>query len=241
VGFETNVDGYMNSPIDNANRNTNVSKLTDQMSDPICYAHAAAAAYVNTCSRIAGCEAINLDEALQVANITGSKCGAPVSSALAALENHYRKGVCWKESDSITVKDIMALSVCITFYTSTEGWANLAKGLLITKPNGEAEKVPNTDKIARHACLIESYDLENDWSRVKNSWGENANNGRCSMRFSALHGGSFTTVYFTAASIQAKQPMLRYEPKLLSYSAVLKKTRHFPSSFTRRPCQFFKR
>jgi hypothetical protein len=83
-----------------------------------------------------------------------------------------------------TIAEVMSLSIVLSFTTSRAGWQQLGAGSLLTRPSGEAD--------GRHAILIESYDLANDYVRVKNSWGRDPgaiNNGRCYLRLSALHPG----------------------------------------------------
>lgn len=73
----------------------------------------------------------------------------------------------------------------------------ISQGELLDRPKGDPDG-------RYHACLIESYDFENDRARIKNSWGLTTDNGRCDIKYSALHDVSFVKVHFTTESIMGK-------------------------------------
>lgn len=109
----------------------------------------------------------------------------------------------------------MITSIIICFSTTKEGWQKVAAGSLLKKPSGESE--------GRHACLAESYNLENSYITMKNSWGmrdmsdSSPTKDRFITRWNCLHSPHYIHVYFTSNSIKGKGypiPMFRFSKKI---------------------------
>jgi hypothetical protein len=85
----------------------------------------------------------------------------------------------------------------ISFTTTDHGWNDIANGSLVQRPSGIWSD-------EWHAALVESYDLSNDWSICKNSWGDRTARPRFNLVMAALHDFYITQVYFTTDSIAGK-------------------------------------
>lgn len=182
------------------NRNTNVTGYYNQTSSD-CYAYAACSAYLNTIHRIYKpiYPSPSFGECMQVADYNHGN-GGSVGIALQMLENRFGFGVRYsvlKYLERPSIRDILIISVVITFSTSEQGWRDVAKGSLIRKPWGRATK-------EWHVALIETYNLDKDWCVCKNSWGDRTAKPRFNLRTSALHDFYITRVYYTLNSIAGK-------------------------------------
>jgi hypothetical protein len=182
------------------NRTTNVTRRAyEAQIGGSCYAHSAASAYINTCSRIygLGTPLPSYDECVTVADYNKGE-GGFVSTAIERLEEHFHCGVqCETSRERPPISSILSLSVVVLFATSKDGWKKIQQGELLERPSGQQE--------GRHASLVEAYDLENDWSIAKNSWGHrDGTSERFKMRFAALHDFCVITVFFTLNSIRGK-------------------------------------
>lgn len=100
-----------------------------------------------------------------------------------------------------TIKEIMTLSIIISFATSEK----VANGSLLVKLPGEIDDW--------HASLLEGYDFQNKYYIVKNSWGGENAKPRFDVDLKATHSYYFHKVYFTLDSILNKTTK-QYEQKI---------------------------
>jgi hypothetical protein len=187
------------------NRSTNVScchdqRLTAEERDTgSCYAHAASSAYLNTIARIFGSpDPPSFADVFRVADYSRGAGGQPAES-IQRLESHFGRGILCDQMPNMQVpqiRDIIVLSVIVSFTTSEAGWTAIDAGSLLEKPPGS----PN----GWHATLVEGYDFRGSYVICKNSWGDRTATPRFKLRFEALHNFYCTRVFFTLESIRGK-------------------------------------
>lgn len=73
---------------------------------------------------------------------------------------------------SVSIRDILTLSVIISFSTSSQGWISTANGELLIKSNEEPDD--------RHVTLVEWYDFEKDLQDMQKFMGRYTN---CHTKF----------------------------------------------------------
>ncbi|KAK8887457.1 hypothetical protein M9Y10_038502 [Tritrichomonas musculus] len=185
-------------------RNTNSSCVYEQIGGT-CYAYAATSAYINTVMRIYGAkEAPSFGECFAIANYNGSDGGYSKIS-LEKLENHFHYGICADKVNRTTIYNVLKISVVVSFSTSKQGWINVGKGELLTKPDGPAD--------GRHAAVVEGYDFDKRCLICKNSWGDKTAKPRFYLKVSATHDHYFVHTYFTLNSIAGLTKM-NYVPRI---------------------------
>jgi hypothetical protein len=125
--------------------------------------------------------------------------------AIRKLEEHFHCGVLCEESgERPSIRDVLRLSVIVSFTTSEKSWKDVARGELLLRPPGPATVGPD-GREESHACLVEGYNLDDDVAIAKNSWGhETGDSGRFSFRWDAFHHFSVFKVFFTLSSIAGK-------------------------------------
>jgi hypothetical protein len=202
-------------------RNTNVTRYHDQgrqydgHATGSCYAHAATYAYLNTIARIYGSRpAPSFAECFPIADYNKGRGGYPTKS-LRRLEEHFGYGVLCKELESFnypSIRDIITISVIVSFTTSKAGWHAIAQGSLLEWPGGISD--------GWHATLVEGYDFEKNCAICKNSWGDRTAEPRFDLRFSALHDFKCIRVFFTIASISGKTTS-EFHPELETFDGEL--------------------
>lgn len=176
-------------------RNTNSSKAYEQR-HLSCYAYSACSAYINTVMRINDAKkAPTFAECFEIADYNKGNCGDPLVS-LQLLEKKFNFGILADKVSSVSIKEILTISVIVSFTTSRSGWINVANGELLWFPGGGSA--------GWHATLVEGYDLDKDCMVCKNSWGDKRAHARFDLTESAMHDYYFVRVYFTTESIRGK-------------------------------------
>ena len=186
-------------------RNTNGSPVYSQVGGS-CYAYAACSAYINTILRVYGSkQPPSFDKCVKIADYNHGQGGAPDKS-IELIEDAFQYGIRVKTTTKKpTIKEIMTLSIIITFATSKEGWYHVANGSLLVKPPGDID--------GWHASLLEGFDFKENLYIVKNSWGDQNATPRFDVNLKATHSYYFHKVYFTIDSI-ANKTTKQYKQKI---------------------------
>jgi hypothetical protein len=104
------------------------------------------------------------------------------------------------------IRDIFTLSIIANFTTSEAGWTNIKHGQLMESAPGDAN--------GWHATLAEAYDLNEDCTWAKNSWGHEAGTQeRFKFRWEAFHNYNYIKVFWTLNSIRGKTRGI-YQPRM---------------------------
>ena len=183
-------------------RSTNVTGVYKQKTGN-CFVYAAVEAYLNTAIRIYGHRKLpSFSECYKIADYNHGKSGQP-DHAIHLLEEHFHLGIlCKKTMKRPTIREILTLSIIISFTTSKQGYRAIANGSLTEFPGGPTD--------GWHATLLEGYDLDQDLCICKNSWGkfdeahQNGAHERFDLDIGALHDFEIVKVYWTLNSIQGK-------------------------------------
>ena len=246
VRFMENDDTVYDYPLESGRlsnryiRNTNATKVYDQLDTGTCYAHSAASAYINTILRIYGHKPPpTMEECFKIACYNGNEKGGDPEKSIRLLEEHFNYGIlCESTYYNPTIREAMTISIILSFTTSKQGWIDVANGSLLEKADG-------IQTVDWHASLIEGYDFDHDCCVCKNSWGENTASGRFNIDPLATHDHYFTKVYFTTESIRGKAPefiptLYKVPSSLTNYKAFFmdKETATYSSEYVCEICKY---
>mgnify|MGYP001099663385 CR=1 FL=1 len=171
-------------------RNTNATKVYDQLDTGTCYAHSAASAYINTILRIYGHKPPpTMEECFRIACYNGDKKGGDPEKSIRLLEEHFNYGIlCESTYYNPTIRETMTISIILSFTTSKQGWRDVSNGSLLERADG-------IQTVDWHASLIEGYDFDHDCCVCKNSWGENTASGRFNILLQKVFVGKHQNLF----------------------------------------------